>query len=112
MQNRKLALSSIEFILVVLYKKELTFTLEVEEAEKCARIIFIIVNSLSANIKNFERERTLTETIFHQMIRYYFLISAKLINMPALMSFLDGFYFISFFVLSSLFPFPLFGLYP
>lgn len=79
MQNRKLAISSIEFILVVLYKKELKFTLEVEEAEKCASIIFTLVDSLSANIKNFERERTLTATIFHQMMRYYFLSSTKLI---------------------------------
>lgn len=79
MQNRKLAISSIEFILVVLYKKELKFTLEVEEAKKCASIIFTLVDSLSANIKNFERERTLTATIFHQMMRYYFLSSTKLI---------------------------------
>lgn len=85
MQNRKLAISSIEFILVVLYKKELKFTLEVEEAEKCASIIFALVDSLSANIKNFERERTLTETIFHQMIRYYFLSSANLIYIPDFM---------------------------
>lgn len=72
MQNRKLALSSIEFILIVLYNKELKFTLEVEEAEKCASIILTLVDSLSASIKDFERERTITETIFHQMIRYCF----------------------------------------
>lgn len=78
MQHRKLALSSIEFILVVLTKKELAFTLEVEEANKCAVVIFAIVDSLSANIENFDRERTLTETIFHQMIRYCFFSSATL----------------------------------
>lgn len=74
MQHRKLALSSIEFIFVVLTKKELKLTLEVEEAYQCAVIIFSIIDGLSANIENFDRERTLTETIFHQMIRYCFIL--------------------------------------
>lgn len=74
MQNRKLALSSIESILVVLIKKEPTLTLEVEEADKCAFIIHAIVDGLSPNIKNFDREKTLTETIFHQIIRYGFVL--------------------------------------
>lgn len=69
MQHKKLALSSIEFILVTLSAKNLTFSMEVEEAKKCAKIVFAIVDGLSNSIKNFERERTLTETIFHQMIR-------------------------------------------
>lgn len=76
MRNRKLALSTIESILVVLATKGLTLTLEVEDADKCAFIIFAIVDGLSANIKHFDRERTLTETIFHQMIRYFFCFSS------------------------------------
>lgn len=76
MRNRKLALSTIESILVVLATKGLTLTLEVEDADKCSFIIFAIVDGLSANIKHFDRERTLTETIFHQMIRYFFCFSS------------------------------------
>lgn len=77
MRNRKLALSTIESILVVLASKGLTLTLEVEDADKCAFIIFAIVDGLSANIKHFDRERTLTETIFHQMIRYFFVLAQQ-----------------------------------
>lgn len=72
MQHKKLALSSLEFILVTLSAKEIKFAMNVEEAKKCAQIVFAIVDGLSTSIKNFERERTLTETIFHQMIRYCF----------------------------------------
>lgn len=72
MQQKKLALSSIEFILFILSRKEIKFAMNVEEAKKCAEIVFAIVDGLSTSIKNFERERTLTETIFHQMIRYCF----------------------------------------
>lgn len=72
MQQKKLALSSIEFILIILSGKEIKFAMNVEEAKKCAEIVFAIVDGLSTSIKNFERERTLTETIFHQMIRYCF----------------------------------------
>lgn len=72
MQHKKLALSSIEFILVILSAKEIKFAMNVEEAKKCAQIVFTIVDGLSTSIKNFEREMTLTETIFHQMIRYCF----------------------------------------
>lgn len=77
MRNRKLALSTIESILVVLATKGLTLTLEVEDADKCAFIIFAIVDGLSANIKHFDRERTLTETIFYQMIRYFFCLAQQ-----------------------------------
>lgn len=76
MQQKKLALSSIEFILIILSGKEIKFAMNVEEAKKCAEIVFAIVDGLSTSIKNFERERTLTETIFHQMIRYYFWYSS------------------------------------
>lgn len=72
MQQKKLALSSLEFILLILSGKEIKFAMNVEEAKKCAEIVFAIVDGLSTSIKNFERERTLTETIFHQMIRYCF----------------------------------------
>lgn len=72
MQQKKLALSSLEFILIILSGKEIKFAMNVEEAKKCAEIVFAIVDGLSTNIQNFERERTLTETIFHQMIRYCF----------------------------------------
>lgn len=72
MQQKKLALSSLEFILIILSGKEIKFAMNVEEAKKCAEIVFAIVDGLSTSIKNFERERTLTETIFHQMIRYCF----------------------------------------
>lgn len=73
MQQKKLALSSLEFILIILSGKEIKFAMNVEEANKCAEIVFAIVDGLSTSIKNFERERTLTETIFHQMIRYCFI---------------------------------------
>lgn len=77
MQQKKLALSSLEFILIILSGKEIKFAMNVEEAKKCAEIVFAIVDGLSTSIKNFERERTLTETIFHQMIRYCFVFSSS-----------------------------------
>lgn len=69
MQYTKLVLSSIESILGVLSGNNSKSVLKVEEAKKCADIVSALARDLFARVKNFNSEKTLTETILHQMIR-------------------------------------------
>lgn len=69
MQYTKLVLSSIEYILTVMSKNDGKSKIKVEEAKKCADVIVALADDLFTRVKNFNNEKTLTETILHQMIR-------------------------------------------